>query len=63
MTKEFHRYGIVKHIKGDSYENDCLMLDNDYRVLSLTHATAEMMIRQFHYSYGDEYSFRIRRLD
>ncbi len=63
MAKDFHRYGIVKHTKGDKYENDCLMLDKDYRVLSLSHDSAEMMIRQFHYSYGDRYSFRIRRLD
>lgn len=56
-------YGIKKHIKGDKYENDCLMLDKNYRVLSVSKETAEMLIRQFHFRYGDEYSFTIVRLD
>jgi len=56
-------YGIKKHIKGDKYSNDCLMLDKNYRVLSVSKETAEMLIRQFHFRYGDEYSFTIVRLD
>ena len=56
-------YGIMKHIKGDKYSNDCLMLDKNYRVISVSKETAEMLVRQFHFRYGDEYSFRIVRLD
>ena len=63
MAKDLHRYGIVKHHKGDKYENDCLMLDKNYRPLDLARETAEMMIRQFEFSYSDEWAFRIKRLD
>lgn len=56
-------YGIKKHIKGTKYEHDCLMLDKNYRVLSVTKETAEMLLRQFYLQYGDSYSFKIVRLD
>ena len=55
-------YGIKKHTKGSSYANDCLMCDKDYRVIEVSRETAEMLLRQFHYRYGDEYSFKIVRL-
>lgn len=56
-------YGIKKHIKGDKYSNDCLMLDDNYRVRAVTKDTAEMLVKYFEKHYGDAYSFRIVRLD
>ena len=56
-------YGIKKHIKGDKYSNDCLMLDNNYKVRAVTKDTAEMLVKYFEKRYGDAYSFRIVRLD
>ena len=56
-------YGIKKHIKGTKYEHDCLMLDKNYRVLAVSKETAEMLLRQFTFQYGDSYSFKIVRLD
>ena len=63
MSKDIARYGIVKHTKGTSYEHDCLITDVDFKVREFTHEGAEMFMRQLHARYGDEYSFRIRRLD
>lgn len=56
-------YGIKKHIKGTKFEDDCLMLDKDYRPLSVSRETAEMLLRQFNLQYSDRYSFKIVRLE
>lgn len=52
------------HRKGTSYEDDYLFRDNKhFQVREFSHEAAEMAIRILHFEYGDDYSFRIRRLD
>lgn len=64
MAKDLHRYGIMVHVKGTSYENDYWFTDNKYfRIREFSHEAAEMYLRILHYQWGDGYSFRIRRLD
>lgn len=64
MSKQsFHRYGIVKHVKGTSYEHDCLITDIDFNVREFSHESAETFLRILQERYGNEYSFRIMRLD
>ena len=56
-------YGIKKHRKGDKYENDCFVLDKDYRIAAMSKEGAEVMLRIFKRQYGNDYSFQIVRLD
>ena len=64
MSKDLHRYGIMVHVKGTSYENAYRFTDNKYfRIREFSHEAAEMALRILHYQWGDEYSLRIRRLD
>ena len=58
------RYGIMVHVKGTSYENDYWFTDNKYfRVREFSHEAAEAALRILQRTWGDGYSFRIRRLD
>ena len=64
MSNNLHRYGIMIHRKGTSYEEDYLFRDNKhFQVREFSHEAAEMTMRILHFEYGDDYSFRIRRLD
>lgn len=64
MSDKFKRYGIMVHVKGTSYENDYWFTDNKrFQIREFSHEAAEMAMRILHYQWGDEYSFRIRRLD
>ena len=63
MANNLHRYGIMIHRKGTSYENDYLFRDKHFQVIEFSHDAAEMAIRILHFEYGDDYSFRIRMLD
>ncbi len=64
MSNNFHRYGIMVHVKGTSYEDDYWFTDNKrFQIREFSHEAAEMAMRILHYQWGDEYSFRIRRLD
>lgn len=59
-----HRYGIMVHVKGTSYENDYWFTDNKrFQIREFSHEAAEMAMQILHYQWGDKYSFRIRRLD
>lgn len=64
MSNNLHRYGIMVHRKGTSYEDDFWFTDNKYfQIWEFSHEAAEMAMRILHYQWGDGYSFRIRRLD
>ena len=64
MANNLHRYGIMVHVKGTSYENDYWFTDNKYfRVREFSHEAAEAALRILQRTWGDCYSFRIRRLD
>lgn len=64
MSKDMHRYGVMVHRKGTSYEDDFWFTDNKYfRVREFSHEAAEMTLRILQFQWGDGYSFRVRRLD
>lgn len=64
MSNNFHRYGIMVHVKGTAYENDYWFTDNKYfRVREFSHDAAEAVLRILQHTWGDDYSFRVRRLD
>ena len=64
MANNLHRYGIMVHVKGTSYENDYWFTDNKYfRIREFSHDAAEAVLRILQHTWGDGYSFRIRRLD
>ena len=64
MSNNLHRYGIMVHSKGTSYEDDYWFRDNKrFMIREFSHEAAEMSMRILHFEYGDDYSFRIRRLD
>ena len=64
MSNNLHRYGIMVHVKGTAYENDYWFTDNKYfRVREFSHDAAEMALRILQHTWGDGYSFRVRRLD
>ncbi len=64
MSNNLHRYGIMVHVKGTSYENDYWFTDNKYfRVREFSHDAAEAVLRILQHQWGDGYSFRVRRLD
>lgn len=64
MANNLHRYGIMVHCKGTSYEDDFWFTDNKhFQIREFSHEAAEMAIRILHFEWGDDYSFRIRRLD
>ena len=64
MSNNLHRYGIMVHVKGTSYENDYWFTDNKYfRIREFSHEAAEMALRILQHLWGDGYSFKVRRLD
>ena len=64
MSKNLSRYGIMIHKKGTPFEEDTWFRDNKhFQVREFSHDAADMAMRILHFEYGDDYSFRIRRLD
>ena len=64
MSKDLHRYGVMIHRKGTSYKDDYWFTDNKhFRIREFSHEAAEAILRILHFEYGDNYSFRVRRLD
>ena len=58
------RYGIMIHKKGTSYEDDFWFTDNKcFQIREFSHDAAEAVLKIVKIQYGDNYSFRIRRLD
>lgn len=61
MANNLNRYGIMIHRKGHPYEDDYWFTDNKhFRIREFSHDAAEAVLK---IQYGDDYSFRIRRLD
>lgn len=59
-----HRYGIMVHVKGTSYENDYWFTDNKrFQIREFSHEAAEAVLPILQHQWGDGYSFRIRRID
>lgn len=64
MSSDLHRYGIMIHRKGASYEDDFWFTDNKYfRIREFSHEAAEAVLPILKHQWGDNYSFRVRRLD
>lgn len=64
MANNLHRYGIMIPRKGTPYEDDYWFRDNKhFRIREFSHDTAEAVLKIVKIQYGDNYSFRIRRLD
>ena len=64
MANDLHRYGIMIHRKGTAYENDYWFKDNKhFQIREFSHDAAEAVLGTLKIQYGDDYSFRIRRLD
>lgn len=64
MANDLNRYGIMIHRKGTSYEDDYWFTDNKYfRIREFSHDAAEAVLKIVKHQYGDNYSFKIRRLD
>lgn len=64
MANNLHRYGIMVHRKGTSYEDDFWFTDNKYfRIREFSHDAAEAVLKILQHTWGDDYSFRVRRLD
>ena len=64
MSNDLHRYGIMVHVKGQSYDNDYWFTDNKYfRIREFSYETAESVIKILQHQWGDGYSFKVRRLD
>ena len=64
MKNNLHRYGIMIHQKGTSYENDYWFRDNKhFQIREFSYDTAEAVLKILKHQYGDGYSFRIRLVD
>ena len=64
MANNLHRYGIMIHRRGTSYEDDYWFTDNkQFRVREFSYEAAEAVLKIVKYQYGDGYSFKVRRLD
>ena len=64
MANDLHRYGILIHRKGTSYEDDYWFTDNKFfRIREFSYEAAEAVLKIVKYQYGDKYSFKVRRLD
>lgn len=58
------RYGIMIHRKGSSYEDDYWFRDNKrFMIREFSHEAAEAALRILQRTWGDGYSFKVRRLD
>lgn len=59
-----HRYGIMIHRKGTKYEDDYWFRDNKrFQIREFSYEAAEAVLKIVKQQYGDDYSFRVRRLD
>ena len=59
-----HRYGIMIHRKGTRYEDDYWFRDNKhFRIREFSYEAAEAVMKIVKHQYGNDYSFRVRRLD
>lgn len=64
MKNNFHRYGIMIHRKGTSYENDYWFRDNKhFQIHEFSYETAEAVLKILKHQYCDGYSFKIRLVD
>lgn len=64
MANDLHRYGILVHRKGAKYEDDFWFTDNRrFQIREFSHDAAEAVLLILKHQWGDNYSFRIRRLD
>ena len=64
MANDLYRYGIMIHRKGSPYEDDYWFRDNKhFQIREFSHDAAEAVLKILKIQYGDNYSFRIRRLD
>lgn len=62
MSRIKKRYGILKHVKGSFYRDDCLVLDRHYKVVTVSRETAEKLIELLS-GLRKDCTFRIVRLD
>ena len=64
MSNNLHRYGILIHRKGTSYENDYWFTDNKrFQIREFSYEAAEAVLKIVKIQYGEGYSFKVRRLD
>ena len=64
MAKDLHRYGIMIHRKGTSYDNDYWFTDNKrFQIREFSYEAAQAVLKIVKIQYGNDYSFRVRRLD
>ena len=64
MANDLHRYGIMIHRKGTSYEDDYWFTDKKrFQIREFSHDAAEAVLKIVKIQYGEGYSFRVRRLD
>lgn len=66
MLKQYakYHYGIKKHIKGDSYEYDCWVLDANYKPLKYIYkASANYKCDQLNKHIPDGIKFYVVRYD
>lgn len=66
MLKQYakYHYGIKKHIKGTGYDNDCWVLDSNYRPLKYIYrASANYMCEQLNKVYSGGLKFYVVRYD
>lgn len=64
MSNNLHRYGIMIHRKGTSYDNDYWFTDNKrFQICEFSYEAAQAVLKIVKIQYGNDYSFKIRRLD
>ena len=64
MSNNLHRYGIMIHRKGTSYDNDYWFTDNKrFQIREFSYEAAQSVLRIVKIQYGNDYSFKVRRLD
>ena len=64
MSNNLHRYGIMIHRKGTSYEDDYLVTDENYRTLKYIYrASANYMAEQLTKAHNGRCTFTVVRLD
>lgn len=58
------RYGIKKHIKGSFYDEDCLVIDEHYHVLSYIYKeSANYMCEQLNKAHSGRIKFYVVRMN
>ena len=64
MANNLHRYGIMIHRKGTSYDNDYWFTDNKrFQIREFSYEGAQAVLKIVKIQYGNDYSFKVRRLD